>query len=99
PYDLHLMAVNVADEAQRNLADQLYNILTTYRYDVLYDDRDDRAGIKFADSDLIGLPIRVTIGNKAMEGIVEVKIRKTGETFECAKEELIDRLNEFYRTQ
>jgi len=99
PYDLHLMAINVNDEAQLNLVEQLYNILTTYRYDVLYDDRDERAGAKFADSDLIGLPIRITIGNKALTGMVEVKNRKTGETIECVKEELIDRLNEFFRTQ
>lgn len=99
PYDLHLMAINVNDEVQYNLVEQLYNILTTYRYNVLYDNRDERAGVKFADSDLIGLPIRVTVGKKAIEGIVEVKNRKTGETIECMKEELIDYLNEFYRTQ
>lgn len=97
PYDLHLMAVNAKDEVQSEIAEQLYHILTTYRYDVLYDDRDERAGVKFADADLIGLPIRVTVGKKAVEGIVEVTNRKTGETFECVKEELIDRLNEFYR--
>lgn len=99
PYDVHLITVNVKDEIQHNLSEQLYNILTTYRYNVLYDERDIRVGVKFSDSDLIGLPVRVTIGKKASEGIVEVTIRKTGETFECAKEELIDRLNEFYRVQ
>lgn len=98
PYDLHLMAVNVHDQIQFNLAEQLYHILTTYHYHVLFDDRDNRIGVKFSDADLIGLPIRVTIGKKAAEGIVEVTIRETGETFECAKEELIDHLNEFYRS-
>lgn len=97
PFDIHLMAINGNDEIQSELAEQLYNILKSYRYDVLYDDRDERAGVKFNDSDLIGLPIRVIIGKKAEEGIVEVKVRKTGETYECAKEELIDRLNEFFR--
>lgn len=97
PFDIHLMAINSNDEFQTNLAEQLYNILTSYRYEVLYDDRDERAGVKFNDSDLIGLPVRVIIGKKAEEGIVEVKVRKTGETFECAKEELIDQLNEFFR--
>ena len=75
----------------------MHHILTSYRYEVLYDDRDERAGVKFNDSDLIGLPVRVIVGKKAEEGIVEVELRKTGETYECAKEELIDRLNEFFR--
>lgn len=99
PYDLHLITVNIKDEVQFDLSEQLYNILTTYRYNVLFDDRDVRVGVKFSDADLIGLPVRVTIGKKASEGIVEITIRNTEETFECAKEELIDRLNEFYRAQ
>ncbi len=46
------------------------------RFEVLLDDRQERAGVKFADSDLIGLPVRVTVGKRASEGIVEVKVRK-----------------------
>ena len=98
PYDVHLVPVNTKDEAQVQLADDLYGLLKSYRYDVLYDDRAERAGVKFADADLIGLPVRVTIGKKAAEGLVEVKFRESGETFEWAKEEVIDRLNEFFRT-
>ena len=98
PYDVHLVPVNLKDEAQAQLSGELYNILKSYRYDVLYDDRPERPGVKFADADLIGLPVRVTIGKKAAEGIVEVKFRHSGETFEWAKEELVDRLNEFFRT-
>ena len=98
PYDVHLVPVNTKDEAQVQLADELYGLLKSYRYDVLYDDRAERAGVKFADADLIGLPVRVTIGKKAAEGLVEVKFRESGETFEWAKEEVIDRLNEFFRT-
>jgi len=79
------------------LAEELYGLLKSYRYDVLLDDRPERAGVKFADADLIGLPVRVTVGKKATEGIVEVKFRQTGETFEWKKEEVIDRLNEFFR--
>ncbi len=98
PYDVHLVPVNLKDEAQAQLSSELYSILKSYRYDVLYDDRPERPGVKFADADLIGLPVRVTIGKKAAEGIVEVKFRHSGETFEWAKEELVDRLNEFFRT-
>lgn len=98
PFDVHLVPVNTKDEAQVQLADDLYGLLKSYRYDVLYDDRAERAGVKFADADLIGLPVRVTVGKKAAEGLVEVKFRESGETFEWAKEEVIDRLNEFFRT-
>ena len=64
--------------------------LTAAGYEVLVDDRKERAGVKFADSDLIGIPLRVTIGKKAADGIVEVKIRKTGETLEVKQEELVN---------
>lgn len=97
PYDLHLVPVNTKDEAQVQLADELYGVLKSYRYDVLYDDRAERAGVKFADADLIGLPVRITVGKKASEGLVEVKFRATGESAEWAKEEVVDRLNEYFR--
>ncbi|KOS69432.1 prolyl-tRNA synthetase [Lysinibacillus contaminans] len=97
PYDIHIVPVNTKDEAQVGLAEELYGLLKSYRYDVLLDDRVERVGVKFADADLIGLPVRVTVGKKASEGIVEVKIRQTGETFEWKKEEIIDHLNEFFR--
>ncbi|MCB8606616.1 proline--tRNA ligase, partial [Veillonella nakazawae] len=56
-------------------------------------DRNERPGVKFADSDLIGLPVRVTVGKKAAEAIVEVKIRKTGEVLEVKKEDLAETLS------
>lgn len=96
PYNVHLVPVNTKDEAQVALSDELYKLMKAYRYDVLYDDRAERAGVKFADSDLIGLPIRITVGKKASEGLVEVKIRKTGETFEWKKEEVMDHLQSFF---
>ncbi|WP_339261743.1 proline--tRNA ligase [Lysinibacillus sp. FSL K6-3209] len=97
PYDIHVVPVNTKDETQVSLANELYGLLKSYRYDVLLDDRAERAGVKFADADLIGLPVRVTVGKKATEGVVEVKFRQTGETFEWKKEEVIDCLNEFFR--
>lgn len=95
PYDIHLMAAS-SDELQVSVCEQIYHILTTYRYNVLYDDRNKSAGVKFSDADLIGLPVRVVVGKKVLEGFVEVTVRKTRQTFECAKEELIDRLNELF---
>ena len=81
------------------MADELYSVLKSYRYDVLYDDRPERAGVKFADSDLIGLPVRITIGKKASEGIVEVKFRQTGETAEWQKEEMTEKLQAFFTAE
>ncbi len=98
PYDVHLVPVNTKEETQVALADDLYKLLKSYRYDVLYDDRAERAGVKFADADLIGLPIRITVGKKASEGIVEVKIRHSGESFEWSREEVLDHLQSFFRT-
>ncbi|MBS4207588.1 proline--tRNA ligase [Bacillus sp. FJAT-50079] len=92
PYDVHIVPVNMKDEEQVALANELYDLLQAQRYDVLLDDRAERPGVKFKDSDLIGLPIRVTVGKKAGEGIVEVKVRKTGEMFELSREELLAQL-------
>ncbi|MCY8516654.1 proline--tRNA ligase [Bacillus atrophaeus] len=93
PYDLHILALNMKNDAQKELAEKLYETFKTEGYDVLFDDRPERAGVKFADSDLIGLPIRITVGKRADEGIVEVKIRKTGESSEVSIEELSDFIN------
>jgi prolyl-tRNA synthetase len=98
PYQLHLIAVNMKDGAQAELAESLYKELTG-KYEVLFDDRQERPGVKFADSDLIGLPIRITVGKKAAEGIVEVKVRKNGEMFEVKKEELFEKVNELLTAQ
>ncbi|MFV8827185.1 proline--tRNA ligase [Alkalihalobacterium sp. APHAB7] len=96
PFDIHLIAINIKDEAQLSLADKLYDQLRNSRYDVLYDERPERAGVKFKDADLIGLPIRIGVGKKAAEGIVEVKLRKTGEMFEVSVDELNNKLAEVF---
>ncbi|WP_203246257.1 proline--tRNA ligase [Sporosarcina beigongshangi] len=96
PFDIHLVTVNVKDDSQVGLSEELYTILKSYRYDVLYDDRPERAGVKFADSDLIGLPVRITVGKKAVDGIVEVKFRQSGESFEWRKEEITEKLQAFF---
>lgn len=90
PFDVHLIPVNVKDDTTLALTNELENALKDTGYEVLVDDRNERAGVKFADSDLIGLPVRVTVGKKAADGIVEVKIRATGETIEISKTELIN---------
>ncbi|MBY0120658.1 proline--tRNA ligase [Bacillus sp. S/N-304-OC-R1] len=96
PFDLHLIPVNMKDESQSALANELYTELRGKGYDVLLDDRQERPGVKFADSDLIGLPIRITIGKKAPEGIVELKVRKSGEVTEVHKDQLGDMIDKIF---
>lgn len=93
PYQVHLLVLNNKPE-QRELAEEIYQQLTDAGFDVLFDDRNERAGVKFADSDLIGIPYRVTVGKKASEGIVEFKVRQTNEQEERHQTELVDYLNE-----
>lgn len=90
PYTIHVIPVNVKNKEQVTLASEAEALLEEAGYSVLVDDRKERAGVKFAESDLIGLPVRVTVGKKASEGIVEIKLRKTGETIEVQKSELVN---------
>ena len=76
PYDVHLVSLVKDTE----IAEQIYEELIKSGIDVLYDDRKESAGVKFADADLIGVPIRITLGNRSLkEKKVEVKLRSTGE--------------------
>ena len=93
PFDVHLIPVNVKDEEALVLTDQIEANLLSAGYEVLVDDRNERAGVKFSDSDLIGLPIRVTVGKKAAEGIIEVKIKATGDTIEVHADNLLETLS------
>jgi prolyl-tRNA synthetase len=75
PFHVHIIPFSVKDPEQMRLADQLYSRLCKARIEVLLDDRDERPGVKFKDSDLIGIPIRIIVGKHANEGIVEFKER------------------------
>ncbi|HSS76956.1 MAG TPA: His/Gly/Thr/Pro-type tRNA ligase C-terminal domain-containing protein, partial [Thermoanaerobaculia bacterium] len=69
-----------SDEATRQEADALYDALVREGLDVFYDDRDERPGVKFKDADLIGIPVRVTVGAKSLaDGKVEVSMRRDRE--------------------
>lgn len=92
PFDVHVITVNVKDEEAQALTAKVEAELVENGYEVLVDDRNERVGSKFSDSDLIGLPIRVTVGKKAADGIVEVKIKATGDTIEVNAENLIETL-------
>ncbi|RIL73190.1 proline--tRNA ligase [Staphylococcus devriesei] len=95
PFDLHLITINPKKEEQLELSNQLYSQLQQ-QYDVLYDDRQERAGVKFNDADLIGLPIRIVVGKRAAEGIVEVKVRQTGESEEVHIDDLAKHVTSLY---
>ena len=90
PFQVHLLALN---ENVKEFADEVYKKLESGGIEVLYDDRDTRAGEKFADADLIGIPTRVIIGDKTLESnMLEVKDRVSGETREISIEHLIEEL-------
>ena len=93
PYKVGLINLRFGDERCTKICDNLYSSLNESNVEVLYDDRDKKAGSKFADMDLIGLPWQIVIGPKgAKEGIVELKSRKTGELQELSHSEVINLL-------
>ncbi|OEH85853.1 proline--tRNA ligase [Desulfuribacillus stibiiarsenatis] len=80
PFHVHVIPINVKNEKQYEVALNIYNDLLAKGVEVLFDDRLDRAGSKFKDADLIGIPLRIVVGGKVDEGFVELKYRKTGES-------------------
>lgn len=95
PFAVHVISVNPKQELQKNLADELYAQFKT-NYETLYDDRNERAGVKFNDADLIGIPIRIVVGKRADESIVEVKLRKTGASEEVHVSNLQEHVKALY---
>lgn len=89
PFDVHLVHVQPKDEVQTQVAHDLYGALKTAGFDVLWDDRAERPGVKFADAELIGCPVRVTVGKKAASGLVEVEPRGEGAREEVALESCV----------
>lgn len=88
PFDCEIVPINVKDADTMNAAEGLYSTLRAVKAEVLLDDRDERAGSKFKDSDLIGIPVRVTVGERNLkQGLVEIKLRGGGEPRLVKKEE------------
>ena len=92
PYKVIILIMVTKDETQVKVANELYDKLNSLGIECMLDDRDERPGVKFKDSELIGIPYRVNVGKKAAEGIVELKNRKTGEQAELTIDELIEKL-------
>lgn len=102
PYEVVIVPANNKDEGVMNAARHLYDEMEDCRDEVILDDRDERAGIKFKDADLIGYPIRVTIGKKWKEsGLVEVRLRRSGVVSEVAladcKTKALEMLEELHK--
>jgi len=82
PFQTVIVPINTKDEAQTNLAKTIYKQLNDAGYESVLDDRDERPGVKFKDADLIGYPLKITLGPKAVnENLIEVKVRRSGEVF------------------
>ncbi len=93
PLQVHLLVVNVKDPKMADLAERLYANLTEAGWEVIFDDRDERPGVKFKDADLLGLPVRITVGTKAVkEGVVELRRRRTGEEVAVPPGEVVARI-------
>lgn len=92
PFEAAVVPVNVKNDEQKELAEKIYAELQSRGIDVLIDDRDERAGVKFKDSDLIGIPVRIVVGKKAGEGIVEYKKRTDSSAQDMTVSDAIDAL-------
>jgi len=91
PFEVHVLPTNVSDSDLRDTAEAIYAGLMERRAEALIDDRDERPGTKFKDADLVGIPFRVTVGEKAgKEGKVEIRTRKTGETVKVARDTAVE---------
>ncbi len=91
PYDVHLLPINIEDEKINNMAEKLYDLFKDKGLDVLIDDRNASAGVKFKDADLMGIPLQVILGSRWLkDGKIEVKTRRTGESLSVEEGHLIE---------
>lgn len=97
PYHVVIVPVNIQDKLQMEVAEKMYEDLKKAGVEVVLDDRDERAGVKFKDADLIGFPYRVTVGKTINEGLVEYKTRETGEIEKVKPEIAVEHLIEIVK--
>ncbi|OPH47091.1 proline--tRNA ligase [Paenibacillus ferrarius] len=98
PFSIHLLTVHVHDEMQMKLSQDIYTSLQNAGYSVLWDDRDERPGVKFNDSDLLGFPLRITVGKKANEQMIECKERRSGKQYELMANQLLSHCQSFFQS-
>lgn len=97
PYKVAIVVINPKEAEQLEAGEKLYNIFNDLGIDALIDDRDERAGVKFNDMDLIGIPLRITVGKKIKENIVELKLRKEEDIKEYSLEEVVNEVKKFIK--
>ncbi|GIV14795.1 MAG: proline--tRNA ligase [Armatimonadota bacterium] len=88
PFEVVILLLNPSEETHRNIAEKLYLSLQERDIDVLLDDRNERAGVKFKDADLIGIPIQVVVGRSASEGLLEVRLRRDRQPHQVSVEDV-----------
>lgn len=94
PFEVGIVLIDKDNDKQKAIANALYNELNRKGIDTLLDDRNERAGVKFNDMDLIGIPYRITIGKKIKNDLVELKIRNTGQVFDVNINDIVVKINE-----
>ena len=92
PFDCVVTITNMKQEELRDAGERVYHDLQRAGLDVLLDDREERAGVKFKDADLIGIPYRITIGKKAADGLVELFDRHMKQTEDVKFKDLVERV-------
>ncbi len=99
PYQVIVSVININNEDQMELGEKIYKDLQAKGYEVLLDDRKGRAGVKFNDRDLIGIPLRITVGRNAPEGIVEFSTRRENENIEIKEEEIVEMIEKEFEKE
>lgn len=97
PYQVALVQIDMKNEEQTAIAEKIYEELKKNNIEVIYDNRDERPGVKFKDMDLIGIPLRITIGKKISDNLAELKIRETQEQSEIAIDEIVNKVTEYVK--
>ena len=97
PFKVSIVLIDKEDDLQKSIANALYNNLMNKQIDTILDDRDLRAGVKFNDMDLIGIPYRITVGKKAKDNLVELKIRETNQVFDVHVNDIVTKIIELMK--
>ena len=98
PYEVEVLVLNAKDEESSAVAEQLGEAIERQGFDVLFDDRKERPGVKFKDADLLGIPVRVAVGERSLaEGVVEVKLRRSDEVLKVPVGEVAERVGDIVR--
>ena len=97
PYHIALVQIDMKNEEQSKIANEIYEKLTAEGIEVIFDDRDERPGVKFKDMELIGIPARITVGKKITDNLVEFKERATGNGEDIAIDQVVEKVVKYVK--